>query len=799
MKTLFVLPNAIGDVISGLGAARRLRDEGEVVWVVNRLARPIPEAEGFPTLVPPSPRIRRMQELGAPTETMRAVAEEFLAQVRDRGPFDRVVNPHLTRASCLIAGAAGAKTHRGPLLAVDDVRSDPWGDFFMGGITAGVAPAGEAWINFSILSGLHEPAAPCFESLRHEPGDGALLFQPVAGWPSKMLLPQQAARVRDKLAKLGDVVLLGGPGDIGYFDEMKRFSPEMPPYSSISVAEDLRRIAAARLVVTADTWALHAAAALGTPFLGLMGSTRVFPPGEGWILAPEGEGSWLRDGETSIATLPPDLIASITSAILDGRTPEPPPGDSPVILWETSSLFAHPHRPSSGTGKNHERRILAWARAKSFNDLLRRHRPGAPILPLRPSEGLFAIHADLPAIQKSILAEWPNWSGKFQLFATTFPGLDASTLLNEWIEGARRAIEAIGGVRTSGKMNRKSAPRDPGVGMKKKIRPDTLGFFVAPPHGGPVPIGVSLIRTFYRMKIPTAVYDPGAAFRRETGGDWARYEETIPLRREEVLAAILNLKPAWILTLYREPLDAEAIRVIRSKLPRTRIACWFVEDSAAEVGLWWKEYAPLMDFFFTMQGDDFAGKVSSLGVKAAWLPGASEPEIHFAPTTDDREGVGFVGSCRPGRIRIMEQLIAAGIPLMLGGPGWADHPLMKPHVVINGWVTGEEEAEIYRRSLVVVNLHDGNPGPAFVNPRTFAAAACGALVVSDHRDDLPRLFDAGLIETVEHDRIAERTMELLKNPSAVIARGARASKEVLARHTYEDRIRKLLGRVTGKN
>ena len=105
MKTLLVLPNAIGDVICGIGIARDFAAQGELHWIVNESAASLIDHLGFNRITPPSDLVRRRADRGAPTEILWRLTEDFLISLHSGGPYDLVLNPHLSRPASLMAGA----------------------------------------------------------------------------------------------------------------------------------------------------------------------------------------------------------------------------------------------------------------------------------------------------------------------------------------------------------------------------------------------------------------------------------------------------------------------------------------------------------------------------------------------------------------------------------------------------------------------------------------------------------------------------------------------------------------------
>ncbi|MES2461096.1 MAG: glycosyltransferase family 9 protein [Armatimonadota bacterium] len=104
-----------------------------------------------------------------------------------------------------------------------------------------------------------------------------VMIAPVTGWPSRNWPHERYAALGDALARRHDcaTVLIGGPGDR---EAVERVAAGMTTKPVIAAgAFGFRTMAAvlarASLLISGDTGPMHAAAAVGTPFLALFGPT----------------------------------------------------------------------------------------------------------------------------------------------------------------------------------------------------------------------------------------------------------------------------------------------------------------------------------------------------------------------------------------------------------------------------------------------------------------------------------------------------------------------------------------------
>ena len=114
---------------------------------------------------------------------------------------------------------------------------------------------------------------------------------------------------------------------------------------------------------------------------------------------------------------------------------------------------------------------------------------------------------------------------------------------------------------------------------------------------------------------------------------------------------------------------------------------------------------------------------------------------------------------------------------------------------------------VFNASAVNLNLHsstyhdDVDPLGDFVNPRTFELAGCGAFQVVDARRLLPELLEPGREVAVATSGAEMRALaqHYLARPDERRALAERARTRALAEHTYEHRMRTLVGAVVAQD
>lgn len=180
---------------------------------------------------------------------------------------------------------------------------------------------------------------------------------------------------------------------------------------------------------------------------------------------------------------------------------------------------------------------------------------------------------------------------------------------------------------------------------------------------------------------------------------------------------------------------------------------------------------------------------------ARLLPVCYDPAEHRDGSGSRPYDVGFIGGANPTREAMLAHLARQGLlSYVVGGP-WRAPELKR--LCLEGNIPAHRTAELYRSTKVVINIfrdtHHYNSlrvrGRA-LNPRIYEALACGAMVVSEPRDEILR----GLPEMPTFDSAAslERCIRhLLANPEE----RERARHDCSARlrdDTYANRLKTVM-------
>jgi len=259
--------------------------------------------------------------------------------------------------------------------------------------------------------------------------------------------------------------------------------------------------------------------------------------------------------------------------------------------------------------------------------------------------------------------------------------------------------------------------------------------------------------------------------------------------------SVERFRPDLVLSLY-------GWRIARDELERLRAhrilsACWWLNDPFEPATT--LSTLTNHDLVFSNDPGSVRNYREAGFAEAHWLPTACDPAVHrpVPPTLSRRAAICFAGDWHPLREACCERL-ARRFDIRIHGP-WLrklapDSPLRDR--VHDGFFTPQAMAGIFAASDVVLNLHTWRDRwPHGTNPRLFEAAGCGACQLVDRRTELPELFDTerevATWETL--DELETQAERLIASPDLRRSLGEAARRRALSEHTYEHRMRSLLG------
>jgi len=229
-----------------------------------------------------------------------------------------------------------------------------------------------------------------------------------------------------------------------------------------------------------------------------------------------------------------------------------------------------------------------------------------------------------------------------------------------------------------------------------------------------------------------------------------------------------------------------------------RVAFWF-PDAVSNMGRQLMLLAPYDALFF--KEPHLAERFQAmLDLPVYYLPQACNSRWHRATVPAGTEPhLVIAGNMYPSRVRLLDRLIAKGIPLKLYGVGF---PRWLGETSARGVHTGrcifrEEKAEVFRSAAGVLNtMHPAEISG--VNARLFEATGCGAAVLTEFRPTVPELFavDEEVLIFRDFDELVNQANRLLNEPGLATRLGDAATRRAHRDHTYDLRVATILEKVS---
>jgi spore maturation protein CgeB len=298
-----------------------------------------------------------------------------------------------------------------------------------------------------------------------------------------------------------------------------------------------------------------------------------------------------------------------------------------------------------------------------------------------------------------------------------------------------------------------------------------------------------------------------APFRGPAGGQsrlWVRLRAELPwvLRvatrmQAHVVDAAEDFRPDLVLNLDSR-LAWPVVRRVR-EASGAAVAFWFPDS----VGSLARETHVLADYDAVFLKDTAVVERyrALLGLNAHFLPEACNPLWHRPPDGispgDDGPGVLIAGNMYATRFKLVQRLLAAGIEVQVHGPsppGWLVEGRLPAAFRPRSYLARQTKARAFRGALAVLNSLASHEADG-LNCRLFEAAGCGAVVLTEFREQLPIFFDpegevlgfASFDELLDRVRVAAALTAAERR-----ALGDAAARRAHADHGYAQRFEKIL-------
>ena len=229
-----------------------------------------------------------------------------------------------------------------------------------------------------------------------------------------------------------------------------------------------------------------------------------------------------------------------------------------------------------------------------------------------------------------------------------------------------------------------------------------------------------------------------------------------------------------------------------------RVAFWF-PDHVANLGRQLMLLCPYNAVFFKEPW--LTDRLRTmLDLPVHYLPQACNPRWHRPIAQPGTEPcLVIAGTMYPSRVRLLDRLIAKGIPLRVYGAGfprWIGETACRA-AHTGRIVTREEKAHVFRSAAGVLNtMHPAEVSG--VNARLFEASGCGAAVLTEFRPTVPELFAIGREVLVFHDfdDLVEQATRLLSERGLTARIGDAAAQRAHRDHTYDLRVTAILDKLS---
>lgn len=163
------------------------------------------------------------------------------------------------------------------------------------------------------------------------------------------------------------------------------------------------------------------------------------------------------------------------------------------------------------------------------------------------------------------------------------------------------------------------------------------------------------------------------------------------------------------------------------------------------------------------------------------------PDLTLPTATDYKYRLSFLGSKKPERMLVIDQLRQAGIPIKLFGSGWPE----------TEWV--DNPNTVFRDSQINLGIGLASPSLALttVKGRDFECAGVGACYLTTYNWELTFHYDLGkeILCYRNHEELVEMYGYFAKRPEACLKIAQAAWRRSVAEHTWEKRFRKIFRHV----
>jgi glycosyltransferase involved in cell wall biosynthesis len=217
-------------------------------------------------------------------------------------------------------------------------------------------------------------------------------------------------------------------------------------------------------------------------------------------------------------------------------------------------------------------------------------------------------------------------------------------------------------------------------------------------------------------------------------------------------------------------------------IPTNDISWWGVNKAGMEAAFRWHIILP--------EQPNYVAAYKSRAHRLEWFPWSTEPRVFYPEDVAKTHDVVFVGTLSRAMYRIRKQFLT-----QLAGDGfkvWRNHK----------YTQHDEMRHRFNLGKVCFHMSPGwRPGQIGLGVpyRTFEVMGCGGVLIINRNKDVPKLFHEG-----EHyfmydgyDDLKKLLKRILPDKELLERVGRQALEAVLAKHTVDQRAKRLFGLLPG--
>ena len=268
----------------------------------------------------------------------------------------------------------------------------------------------------------------------------------------------------------------------------------------------------------------------------------------------------------------------------------------------------------------------------------------------------------------------------------------------------------------------------------------------------------------------------------------------VDLLNQALVVQALDLAATHVLILALSPVTAFTAGLLKRR--GMVVIHWFYEDFRQ--AKYWDKVLPAYTYFLAIQRGPVEAACAAEGVRFHYLPTAARNDASEMKAWPERGlGIVFVGFPSAYRIRVLEALAAAGLPLVVAGSGWVGYRgPMDICLRSRGWMGADESRVLLEDAKVGLHIPSEDPGPdrenCHISPRIFEILAAGAALVGE---DGPLVRETLRGMAWREFRGPEEAVEAcrLALASGLPAEALRSNRETVRReHGYARRVDALM-------